>query len=79
MRASAAGVYNNLMSASQLVDAGNEVIFRPDGAFHKHLRLGRLMRLTRRSGVFEPEVALEPVAGFDGPMCRAVIDTRSPV
>ena len=78
VKAAAAGVSKNLLSVSQLVDAGNEVVFRPTGAFIRHTRTGRHMPLIRRSGVFELEVALSPFKGLKGHLRRAVLQARQP-
>ena len=43
VKAGAPGVSKNLLSVSQLVDGGNEVIFRPNGAFIRHTKTGRRM------------------------------------
>ena len=75
VKAAAAGVSKNLLSVSQLVDAGNEVIFRPSGAFIRHTRTGRRMTLIRRSGVFELEVALSPFKELNSQMRQAVLNT----
>ena len=73
VRASTAGVSKNLLSVSQLVDAGNEVVFRPQGAYIHHLRTGRHMPLARTNGVFELAVDLEPFSGLGPTMRRAVV------
>ena len=78
MKAAAVGVSKNLPSVSQLVDAGNEVVFRPIGAFIRYTRTGRHMALIRRSGVFELEVALSPFKGLKGRLRQAVLSTRQP-
>ena len=74
----AAGVSKNRLSVSQLVDAGNEVIFRPDGAFIRHTKTGRLMPLIRRNGVFELEVALSPFKKLNSQMRQAVLHPGRP-
>ena len=62
VRTAVAGMSKNLLSVSQLVDAGHEVIFSPKGSVIRHLQSGRVEEIERHNGVFEVSYQVEPYA-----------------
>ena len=62
VRTAVAGVSKNLLSVSQLVDAGHEVIFSPKKSIIRHIESGRVKEMERINGVFEVSYEVEPYA-----------------
>ena len=62
-----AGVSRNLLSASQLVDVGHEVIFSPKKGVIRHIQTGRVKEIERTNGVYEVSYQMEPYAKALGP------------
>ena len=67
VRTAVAGVSKNLLSVSQLVDAGHEVIFSPKKSVIRHLQTGRVKEIERTNGVYEVSYQMEPYVKALGP------------
>ena len=60
VRTAVADVSKNLLSVSQLVDAGHEVVFSPKKSVIRHLQTGRVKEIERTNGVYEVSYQMEP-------------------
>ena len=60
VKTAVAGVSKNLLSVSQLVDTGHEVIFSPKKSVIRNLQTGRVKEIERTNGVYEVSYQMEP-------------------
>ena len=60
MKTAVADVPKNLLSVSQLVDAGYEVVFSPEKSVIRNLKTGRVKEIERLNGIYEVSYQMEP-------------------
>ena len=59
VKAAVADVSKNLLSVSQLVDAGHEVTFSPKKSMIRHIQTGCVKEIERTNGVYEVSYQME--------------------
>ena len=73
VKTAVADVSRNLLSVSQLVDAGHEVIFSPKKSMIRHIQTGCVKEIERVNGVYEVSYQIEEyaLAQEPGGLCAA--------